>query len=414
MRILQVTDWNPSRGGAEEYVGWLVSALPSLGHEVALLTSSAGTAGDGHADYVALGTRWAAAQVGLQIFNPHAWIQARRARAEFRPDLAHVHLFAYHLSPAVIFSLRGVPVVVTHHDYKAGCPLGTRLLPDHRPCVDAPGPICRSGGCLGFLHWQRDRVRYRLLQRALRQAAAGVVHSRTMAGSCRALGMETVSMPLPVRPPGPSFVRAPAADPEFVCCGRLSREKGVDLLLHAFAQLRQTVPAARLTIAGDGPQRGDLEGLAAALDLGPSVRFTGWLNSVALDEVLQSTWALVAPSVWAEPFGLVAVEAILRDIPVVASRTGGLAESVVPGLSGLLFDNGQRAQLAECLGRIASGAAFPERRCQPAAVAALRQRHDPGTHLDAMVEVYRSVARSSTGAGDGLPGRPSARHRATA
>ncbi|MFM7815589.1 MAG: glycosyltransferase family 4 protein [Verrucomicrobiota bacterium] len=217
MRILQVTDWNPSRGGAEEYVGWLVSALPSLGHEVALLTSSAGTAGDGRADYVALGTRWAAAQVGLQIFNPHAWIQARRARAEFRPDLAHVHLFAYHLSPAVIFSLRGVPVVVTHHDYKAGCPLGTRLLPDHRPCVDAPGPICRSGGCLGFLHWQRDRVRYRLLQRALRQAAAGVVHSRTMAGSCRALGMETVSMPLQtgrLTPPPEANSASTAIEPE--------------------------------------------------------------------------------------------------------------------------------------------------------------------------------------------------------
>lgn len=398
MRILQVTDWNPVRGGAEEYVAWLAAALPTRGHEVALLTSNAGTAGDGRADYVAFGTQWAPAQIGLQVFNPHAWVEARRALKEFKPDIAHVHLFAYHLSPAVLFGLKGVPIVVTHHDYKAGCPLGTRLLPDGRICSDAPGGICHSRGCLGFLHWQRDRLRYRLLRQALSRAAASLVYSRTMAESCQALGMKVVMLPMPVRAPGAGFVRQPAANPEFIYCGRLSREKGAELLLRAFAQLLKRMPGARLTFAGDGPLRTELGGLAESLGLGTAVRFAGWLNPEALDEALQSAWALVAPSIWVEPFGLVAPEAVLRDIPVIASRTGGLAESIEPGRSGLLFNNGNGEELLECLERVATGAEFPDRRCHPAAVAALRARHDPATQLSAIVDFYLSVARAPAGA----------------
>jgi hypothetical protein len=62
MRILQITDWNPSPGGSEAYVAWLLEALPRAGHDVRLLTSNAGSAADGNADFVAPASRHPAAR----------------------------------------------------------------------------------------------------------------------------------------------------------------------------------------------------------------------------------------------------------------------------------------------------------------------------------------------------------------
>ena len=95
-----------------------------------LLTGSAGTAGDGTADFVVFGTERVAAQVLLQIVNPLAVAGVRRAVRQFKPDVALVNMFAHHLSPAALYALGGVPTVLVVSDYKAVCPVGSKLLPN--------------------------------------------------------------------------------------------------------------------------------------------------------------------------------------------------------------------------------------------------------------------------------------------
>lgn len=396
MRVLLVTDWNRGRGGAEAYLNWLRDGLRAAGDEVRVLTSSVGTAGDGLADYVAFGTEHVAAQVLLQIVNPFAAARTREAVRTFRPDVALVNMFAHHLSPAILFALGAVPTVLMVSDYKVICPLGSKLRPDASLCTEPAGWVCHRTGCLSLPHWLRDQPRYALIRAGMRRARRVVVCSAWMQRMLADEGIAADHVVLPVPSPGPSYRHVPAPEPTFVFVGRLDVEKGVAGLLRGFARVRREVPAARLRLVGRGPARAGLEQLAREVGAGEAVGFLGWLEPEGVEAQLADAWALVAPSLWAEPFGLVAPEAIVRGVPVVASAVGGLAESVEEGVSGLLFANGDESALAERLLAIARGAAFPQHELPSSVVARARDRHDVGRHVDGMGAILRQVVRRAS------------------
>lgn len=397
MRILLVTDWNRGRGGAEHYIAALRDGLRDSGDEVRLLTSSAGTAGDGRAEYVAFGTEAVAAQAFLQIVNPFAVAAMRRAVRDFRPDVAVVNMFAHHLSPAALLPLERVPSVLLVSDYKCVCPVGSKLLPDGTLCVDAPGRVCWKRGCVSGPHWIRDVPRYALLRSRIGRFARIVACSEWVRGILDRHGIAAETLIFPSPAPAPGYRRDPAPSPVLLFVGRLDREKGVDLLLRSFAALPDRARGVELRIAGQGPSRAALHRLAADLRVADRVRFLGWLDPADVERELARAWALVVPSRWAEPLGLVAVEAVLRGVPVVASAHGGLAEIVEPGVTGLLFPNGDAPALTDALRVVIGSAAFPGQRLPEEAVERARRRFDHSSHVRALrrvlVEVTATAAR---------------------
>ena len=395
MRILLATDWNSGRGGAEALALWLRDGLEAAGDSVRLLTSSAGSAGDGRAEYVAYGSERRAAQALLQLVNPFAVARARQVVREFAPDVALVNMFAQQLSPAFLHALGDVPIVLSVSDFKCVCPIGTKLLRDGSLCRQRAGLVCLTSGCVGSLHWLRDRPRYALMRSGVRRVARIVACSDWI---CRALvadGIPAEVVMLPVPPPGPSYRRAPAATPTLLFCGRLDVEKGVALLLRAFARVRAQSADARLRIVGRGPQRAALERLARELGSEAAVTFTGWLEPAQVEAELARAWALVAPSLLAEPLGLVAPEAIVRSVPVIASAHGGFGETVNDGRTGLLFPNGDENALTEQLLRVVRGAAFADHTIEPALVAAAADRHALGRYVGRMRALSRDVIASA-------------------
>ena len=358
MRILLVGDWNPGRGGTEAYALLLRDALEAAGDEIRLLTSSAGTRADGRADYVAFGTSNVAAQVFLQIGNPFAAATVSRAIKEFRPDAAVVVSFAHHLSPLVLWALGKTPTLLMVTDYKLTCPLGTRLLPGGEVCHAQSGWICHTGGCLSFAHWLRDQPRYALIRSALSRAAGVVACGPAVAEDLAAAGFPSRALWTPLAEPGPDYSRSRANQPLFLYCGRLEREKGVPVLLSALSLLQSGGPSAHLRIAGSGGQRPQLEALATSLGIANCVHFLGWLAPSEIEQQMAEAWAVVMPSLWAEPQGMVAVEAILRGVPVIASSIGGLGALVEEGQTGLLFPAGDVNALLRCLTAIAGDTVF--------------------------------------------------------
>jgi len=127
--------------------------------------------------------------------------------------------------------------------------------------------------------------------------------------------------------------------------GRLTRQKGVDVLLRAFAGVEKRIPDARLVLAGDGPDRPALEELARSLGL-RRVMFLGWRQDIT--DIMADVSLLAVPSRW-EGFGLVALEAMALGKPVVAARVSALPEIVMPEETGLLVSSGSAAELAEAL-----------------------------------------------------------------
>ena len=396
MRVLLVTDWVRVRGGVEAYTTWLHAGLTAAGDEVRLLTSTTGSAGDGRADFRAWGTEQQAGQAFLQVVNPFAVAQVRRALREFRPDVALVNTFASQLSPAVLRPLRTVPTVLSLHDYKAVCPTGCKLLPSGERCQVRAGLVCWRGGCLGLPHWLRDQARYALIRAGLRSVDRIVVGSRWMQEEFAHNEVQAEHVPLPVPPPGPEFRRSPAAVPTFLFCGRLQPEKGVPLLLRAFARLHRDMPSARLRIVGRGPDGPAIASLISELALGGAVSMSGWLEPAALEAQLRDAWALVAPSLWAEPLGFVAIEAIVRDVPVIASELGGFDETIERGTSGLLFPNRDEPALYAHLRAVARREAFPTHSVPPEARRRVADRHDLARHIERVRGIFRELAGRST------------------
>jgi glycosyltransferase involved in cell wall biosynthesis len=141
--------------------------------------------------------------------------------------------------------------------------------------------------------------------------------------------------------------------------GRLSIEKGVDVLLRALASIdRLDELGLRLVIAGDGPQRGRLETLTDELHLRERTRFLGRIDDVP---GAQSAADIVAMPSRDECFGLALVEAMAVENPVVATRVGGMREILTDGVDGLAIESEDVVALAEAIVRLAGDAALRAR-----------------------------------------------------
>jgi glycosyltransferase involved in cell wall biosynthesis len=175
---------------------------------------------------------------------------------------------------------------------------------------------------------------------------------------------------------GPPPRPYPEGPPHFLCIGRLIPIKGHVVLLRAFKQALESRPDLRLDIAGRGVLDDSLRSFAQELGIEESVTFLGHVSPV--QETIEASAALVVPSI-GEGFGMVALEAMERARPVIASEIGGLIDIVREGETGLLVPVAEPGPLAEAMLRIANDPAaaramgeasraralerFPEDRC---------------------------------------------------
>lgn len=388
-RVLLVHDYGTPTGGAEVVILGLRVALRERGIDARLLSSSASLPGARvDADFVAPGTLGSARTL-LQCVNVGAWREVRRALRSFRPNVVHVRTFLTQLSPTILPPLEGVPAILHVADYRPICPLTTKRLPNGSPCFHQAGLVCRRTGCVPT----RDVVPLTLQAVAWRRRRdvfdAVVANSEHVAGRLRAEGF-TVDGTIPNGVPRTRLRAVVKGAPTVAFAGRLVDAKGVDVLLRSLAIVRDRVPDVSALIAGDGPARDSLGRLATDLGLERHVSFLGHLDRGSLERRFASAWVQVVPSTWEEPFGLVAAEAAMRGTAVVASSTGGLAELVKDGVTGLLVAPGDPAALADALGRLLSerdvaaamGRAGHSLACE---------RFDENRIVDRFLELYDSV-----------------------
>ncbi|MCY2687950.1 glycosyltransferase family 4 protein [Salinimicrobium sp. TH3] len=162
---------------------------------------------------------------------------------------------------------------------------------------------------------------------------------------------------------------------DFVFLGRLVSDKGVDIAINAIYRLRELNNSenkisieSKLTIIGDGEERKKLENLVDHLGLQKDVKFAGVLRGKELVEELNKHRYMLIPSVWEEPFGIVALEGMACGCLPIVSGGGGLSEAI--GHAGLVFRKGDLDDLVDCILHLASNSKLEER-C----------RNEAGPHL---------------------------------
>jgi glycogen(starch) synthase len=169
--------------------------------------------------------------------------------------------------------------------------------------------------------------------------------------------------------------------------GRLTEQKGFDIAVRALRAVVNRFPNVRLTIAGDGPERHNLEQLVSELGLEQVVDFIGWVAPEQVPALLNTATVVIMPSRW-EGLPLVALEAALMARPLVVTPVEGLPEVVIHQRTGLLVEKENSEALAEAIGFLLS---------RPEAAAAMGQaarRHVQAVFsFENCVNAYEAVYR---------------------
>jgi glycosyltransferase involved in cell wall biosynthesis len=267
--------------------------------------------------------------------------------------VCHAHSVAAVLT-STVFGVPSVPVVLVTHANIFDRPKGTYGEPlesFYRLITPIAFKRCRLVLA----------VSPRMAELALEQgAAADKVHVLPN-------GVDTAELGL-AGPPAPP---RPSKDFRLGFVGRLSIEKGVDLLLRAVSKARQRGVSISLDVVGEGRDRVALESLAAELCIEDVVRFLGPLPRRELASFYASVNAVCVPS-RSEPFGLVAIEAMACGTPVVVSDAGGLPWIAGGSQLGVVFPVGN----IEALSSILEALAGDEERCLRISRAGLARAAD--------------------------------------
>ncbi|MDP4094161.1 MAG: glycosyltransferase family 4 protein [Bacillota bacterium] len=130
--------------------------------------------------------------------------------------------------------------------------------------------------------------------------------------------------------------------------GRLVHEKGVHVLVDSIPKILTYYNDVKFVIAGKGPQLDYLKGKVISMGISSKMYFTGYINDGDLLKLYKCADIAVFPSLY-EPFGIVALEGMVADVPVVVSDTGGLGEIVNHGIDGMKAYTGNSNSLADCI-----------------------------------------------------------------
>ncbi|MEM9507885.1 MAG: glycosyltransferase family 4 protein [Cyanobacteria bacterium P01_E01_bin.35] len=353
MKILLVNDYATPTGGAELIMLALRRQLRLKGHDARLFASSARPLNQQNlADYQCLGTT-SRYRTLLQSTNPWAYQKLGQVLSEFKPDVVHVRIFLTQLSPSILPLLTNIPTIYHVAWYRPICPLGTKILPTGNLCQDSVGTACYKNKCLPIRDWVPLMWQMSLWQRWRQAFNLVVANSHAVKDSLVAQGIKPVKViwnGIPICPSRP-LLQTP---PTVVFAGRLVWEKGVDILIKAFAQVKQKIPDGQLLIAGKGEAEASLKSLIEQLGLQNQVTLLGHLSRPLLEEKLSHAWVQVVPSRWVEPFGIVAIESMMRGTAVIATDAGGLREIVCHQQTGLLIPSEDVTALANSLEQILS------------------------------------------------------------
>lgn len=312
-----------------------------------------------------------------------------------RPDVVHAHNWmVYSFLPLKAWS--GAKLVLSLHDYSLSCAIRTFM---HRgaPCT-GPG-LAKCVDCAAGFYGTAKGIPTAIAHRLMAPIERRMVDmflpiSRFVAA---ASGLPGSGLPYRVMPElvaddveelrgdGRPWVEQLPREDYLLFVGGFRRVKGIEVLLRAYAGLRDAPPL--VVIGYTTPEPG------GAIDFPPSVTvLQNWPND-AIQWAWRRSLMCLVPSIWPEPFGIVALEAMAAGRPVVASRIGGLADLVADGETGLLVPPGDPDALRAAIERLLAN---PTLRDAMGAAGMRRLGKFKAKAVVTRIEgVYRDVVRSS-------------------
>ncbi len=405
MRILYCNKYDYPFSGTEAYLFDLIHQMDQRGQETALFSMDHGrtpafTGRSYRIPYMDFkdpnaGLLKKVKMAAHAIYSPSARRAMRRCLSDFSPDLAHVRGIYHHLSPSILWELKRQRIPVLYHlnDFKILCPT-YNFVADGRPCElcshgafhHAATKGCYSGPRSSAVVLAAEAYLHKWLRTYERCVDIFLAPSEFVRNKLTASGFPAQRIEvLPHYQALPGDEQLATDEGYLLYFGRLSPEKGAYELLRAMVQL----PHIPLVIAGDGPERPRLEALARELNL-KHVLFAGMVHGEKLQKLIAGCSFSIFPSHAYETLGKSILESYAWGRPVIASDLGSRRELVEHGVTGILYADGDREQLARSIGFL-----FDRPDLIQKMGAAARRRvianHDPDRHMVKLLELYNRL-----------------------
>ena len=424
MKILLVNKFHYRKGGAETYYLTVGSELERMGHEVAYFSmkhpNNLPCKWDKYfvtqREYNDVKNPLSAARDGIAlIYSPEAKRNFQAICEEFCPDVVHLNNVHRQITLSILdapyLKEHHVPVFYTAHDYVTICPGYLMLDGEGRVCdaclEDGKYRHCIENRCvkgsraksaLAALEASFNRA-HRSSERIDRVIApSSFMRSKLIEGGWpegKVVALQNFADDaILARASGVADDVTDRESPYLLFFGRLSAEKGVDVLLRAFDAAAPSLPRdMRLIVVGDGPDAAEFRELAASLDSASRIEFAGYQTGDALQTYVERASLAIASSRWRENMPYSIVEAFAAGTPVVGTRIGGIPELVADGVTGFACEPGDVATMADAMVRGAE--AFLDApvygRMQESCRAYVRENCSRDKFMDQLVELYEEA-----------------------
>lgn len=356
MKILLINNFHYRKGGSETVYFNNAKLLRQAGHEVCFFSvrreENFETTYSQY--FISDSSKMSKAKGLLKYFyNSEAATKLEQLILEEKPDIAHAHLMWGCMAPAIFKVLRkyNIPLVHTVHDYRMVCPAYT-FTSGGKICEECKGKYfykcaakrCSKGSLLMSTVMAIEMFSRNVLFNPAKNIS-GLIYVSNFAKDIHERYSPSIkkvpSMVLYNCTEEPYKKENNKGD-YFLYFGRLSYEKGVELLIDTFKEL----PDAKLKIVGTGPIEKELKQKAVGAS---QIEFLGFKSGDGLHQIIRNAKFVIVPSQWYENNPMTIIEAYSFGTPVIGSNLGGIPEIIQNGTTGFVFEHNRKDSLMETL-----------------------------------------------------------------
>jgi len=367
MKILQINKFYYLRGGSERHVFGLSEILEEKGHKVMPFSMQNPKNKKSEFEKYFIKSRdlhkFNIINVIKYFYNFDAVKRLKKLIKDEKPDIAHLHNITGQLTPAIIKLLKkhNIPMVMTLHDYRLICP-NSQLYSKGEVCYRCQGGKyynCLLRKCAhnsykkSFLAMLESYLNNKILN-YYKYIDIFIAPSRYMKEVSVQFGIpenkiKVIYNFIPKDLKNNLQIENNKISNYLLYFGRLSREKGIGVLIDAFRKVK----GYNLKIVGSGPEYENLQGKIKKLKLN-NIELLGPKYGQDLEKLVKNVKAVIIPSLWQENMPYSLLESLDAGKIVIASRIGGMKEIINDGQNGFLFTPGDSQELANKINNLKS------------------------------------------------------------
>lgn len=357
MRILLVNKFHYLRGGSEKYYFELAKLLKDHGHTVAFFSmKNENNIKTGDREYFVdeidmnTGSKFEALNV---IYSKKNKALMEKALEEFKPDIVHINNFQRQLSASIIDAVKekNIPLIMTAHDLNSICPASIMLYNGEvcEDCITKGYTSCIKKKCiknsmlksvLGYIEKKYYDLHKIFCKVDCIISPSEFNKNQLLKGKLKCNDITVIH----------NFVNeTEKTDYTLGDCafyfGRLSKEKGILNLIEAI----NNIPGARLIIAGDGPERENIQAYIKEHKLENRITLLGYLNQNDIRENIRKCRFVTVPSIWYENCPYSILETMEIGKPIIGSKIGGIPELIQDGINGFTYEHNDVTKLTNIL-----------------------------------------------------------------